>query len=355
MLERYLGAIPPHAEIAAFLIDQDSVIVEANAVAAAWVAATSSKVLVGLKIDTEDITKAMVADLNLSEEPVANPASRDDRAVEGTVPASPWRASFIPLSEAAGEAGNAIVLVTKSSASEVSENSALRAEKLAGLRSIVAGISHELNNPLTAILGYSELLLAKSTERKVRDRLVKITQEAERSRNIIKSLLSFSRRHKAKFIETDLNELIHEIVSLPGYQMRADNMEVVFGLDSSIPMILAQPDELMRAFLNITHNAHQALTRSERRDRKFAVRSRLRGEMIEIEFEDNGVGISPEIRDKVFDPFFTTHSIGEGMGLGLSVVYGVIQDHGGDITLSSEVGRGTTMTIEFPLKRVSQP
>ena len=350
VLERYLGAIPSHAKIAAFLIDEDAVIVEANAVAATWVAATSPEVLVGLKIDAKGITKAMVADLNLSGEPLADPAGKG--AFAGQARGLQWRASLIPLSAAAGEAGSAIVLVTKSSVSEASENSALRAEKLAGLRSIVAGISHELNNPLTAILGYSELLLAKSTDGQVRSRLAKITQEAERSRNIIKSLLSFSRRHKAQFVETDINELIHEIVSLPAYQMRVDNIEIVFDLDSSIPEILAQPDELMRAFLNITHNAHQALTTSERQDRKFMVRSRLRDETIEIEFMDNGSGIPPEIRDKIFDPFFTTHSIGEGMGLGLSVVYGVIQDHNGDVRLSSEVGRGTTMTVEFPLKRV---
>ena len=221
-----------------------------------------------------------------------------------------------------------------------------RSEKLASIGKLAAGVAHEINNPLTGVLTNACLLLddlEKGDER--REDAEVIVNETIRCREIVKRLLDFARQTEPKKALTNINTLIENIIMLVRNQTSFRNITIERNLDESVTEIMADPDQIQQVFINIILNASDALSEGG----KLTIESRVgkNGDFIEIEFTDNGCGVSEEDKRKIFDPFFTTKD--SGTGLGLSISYGIIERHGGTINVDSKVGVGTVFTIHLPV------
>ncbi|MFQ3682016.1 response regulator [Roseiflexus sp.] len=238
------------------------------------------------------------------------------------------------------------------------EEQLIKAEKLSAIGQLVAGVAHEVNNPLTSISGYTQLMLRdKNLPPSVREDLQHINTQAERAARIVQNLLMFAREHKPQRTLVDINQVLRSTLALRAYQLRVDNITVVTDFAPDLPPTVADPHQLQQVFLNLINNAHQAMT--ERGDKgTLTLRTSVAqyvGEdgheesWIRVAVNDTGIGISPRNLSRIFDPFFTTKPIGQGTGLGLSICFGIIQEHGGRIRAESEVGVGTTMYVELPL------
>jgi two-component system NtrC family sensor kinase len=221
-------------------------------------------------------------------------------------------------------------------------------EKMASLGKLAAGIAHEINNPLGGILIYSSLMMEDlSEEDPRRGDLARIVQEAGRCKEIVKSLLEFARQTEPKMEPTDINRAINDGLFFLVNQALFHNIQIVKRLDSFLPFVQGNASQLNQVFMNIIVNAAEAMhgsgtltiTTSPSPDRK----------TIFVEFTDTGEGIPEENFTRIFDPFFTTKEVGKGTGLGLATSYGIIEDHGGKISVKSKVGEGTTFKIELPV------
>jgi len=240
-------------------------------------------------------------------------------------------------------------------ARDVSEQIRLQAHvvqsaKLSAIGQMISGVAHELNNPLTTVMGYTQLLQARDADDSVQADLQRIYEGASRAQRIVQNLLTFSRQKKPERTPTDVNEVIEHTMTLRRHQLQADNVEVVTDLADNLPWTMADGYQLGQVFLNIVNNAHQAMSQVPGR-RILTVRSALTdATTIRVTFADTGGGIPQEILDKVFDPFFTTRDVGVGTGLGLSVAHGIVQEHGGRIWAESAPGKGATFIVELPVK-----
>ena len=228
------------------------------------------------------------------------------------------------------------------------EQNYIQTERLIALGEVIAGVAHELNNPLTGVLGYTQLLLGTDLEPSVKAKLNNITAETDRCKNIVEGLLRFSRQSEPATQVHDVNDLLKDVLSLRDYQLRVDNIKVNTYFENDPLLATVDAQKLQRVFLNIITNAHQALLQVDDRDRELTVKTENQDDMICIKISDNGPGISREIQSRVYDPFFTTKTLGDGTGLGLSVAFGVIQSYCGHINLETELGVGTTFTILLP-------
>jgi len=224
----------------------------------------------------------------------------------------------------------------------------IQSEKLSAVGQFVAGVAHELNNPLTAVIGFSELLQSMEADEKTRGHLDRIAKSAHRCHKIVHSLLSFARQEAPERKLIALHTVIDEVLEIMAYDLRTSNVTVVREFAASVPPIMADPHQLQQVFVNILGNARQAIEPFQREGR-IVVRTRVEEGWVTIEFQDNGPGIRPEHLARIFDPFFTTKPAGKGTGLGLSLSYGLIQEHGGRITARSELGQGATFVIELPV------
>jgi two-component system NtrC family sensor kinase len=225
----------------------------------------------------------------------------------------------------------------------------LQSEKMAAVGQLISGVAHELNNPLTAILGYSQLLTSSGQVGPQGIEYVeKLYKQAQRTHRIVQNLLSFARQHKPERLPVHVNQIVEDTLALRDYDLRINNIRVLLDLDPHLPMIAADAHQLQQVFLNIVNNAVDAIL--ERSDRgEILVRTRLEGERLIIEFTDSGPGVLDPSR--VFDPFYTTKPVGKGTGLGLSICYGIVTEHGGTIRVRNEPVRGATFAIELPCQR----
>ena len=228
----------------------------------------------------------------------------------------------------------------------------IQSEKMAALGQLVSGVAHELNNPLTSVLGYTQLLMAlPSLNVQVSEKLEIIHREAERTRRIVNNLLSFSRQHKPSRSDVDVNEVINRTLELRTYEMRVSNLvaKTDYG---QIPRIPGDEHQLQQVFMNIIVNAEQAI-RSAKKNGTLSIKTEYRVsngiECVCINIADDGPGIPREHLDKVFDPFFTTKPVGKGTGLGLAITYGIVKEHGGNIRVESNPGSGATFIVELPV------
>ncbi len=224
----------------------------------------------------------------------------------------------------------------------------IQSEKLSAVGQFVAGVAHELNNPLAAVIGFSDLLCQTGADEKVRPHLELIAKSAHRCHKIVQNLLGFARQHPPERSLVQINGTIDEVLEIMAYEFRTSNITIVRELKDDMPVIMADPHQLQQVFVNILSNGRQAVE-AFRPDGQITVRTRVEGRFVRIEFSDNGPGIRPENLSRIFDPFFTTKPVGKGTGLGLSLSYGMIQEHGGRISVRSELGHGATFEIDLPV------
>ncbi len=223
----------------------------------------------------------------------------------------------------------------------------IQSEKLSAVGEFVAGVAHELNNPLAAVMGFSELLRNAQVDEKYRRHLDLIFKSAQRCQRIVQSLLSFARRHQPERKLVLINPLIDDVLEMIAYQLRTSNVKVVKQFAPRLPLVLADGHQLQQVVLNIINNARQAI-QAHQPAGTITVTTKAADAKIEIIIQDSGPGISPENLKKIFNPFFTTKEVGQGTGLGLSLCYGLIKEHGGNIVTSSPPGQGAIFTIELP-------
>jgi len=222
----------------------------------------------------------------------------------------------------------------------------LHSEKMAAVGQLISGVAHELNNPLTAILGYSQLLLSSGQlapqGMEYSDKLYK---QAQRTHRIVQNLLSFARQHKPERVPVQLNHILEDTLALRDYDLRLSNIRVHRNLAPGLPITAADPHQLQQVFLNLVNNAVDAIL-EESNEGDLWVSTRSGDSHLVVEFKDSGPGVKDASR--VFDPFYTTKPVGKGTGLGLSICYGIVSEHGGAIRVSNVEPRGACFTIEIP-------
>ncbi len=229
----------------------------------------------------------------------------------------------------------------------------LQTEKLSAVGTMISGVAHELNNPLTAIIGNAQLLARRDVPEDIKNRLDIILKESIRSSKIVGGLLAFAREHKPERNMISVNSILMESLKLREYDLRVSNISVPLSLSDEIPETYADPYQLQQVFINLINNARDALAGKEKG--VLALRTYRKDDTLVVEFEDNGPGIPGELINKIFDPFFTTKEAGKGTGLGLSMAYGIIKEHGGTISAESKPGKGATFVVTIPVVQGAEP
>jgi signal transduction histidine kinase len=229
-----------------------------------------------------------------------------------------------------------------------SQESLIRSEKFAAVGELLTGITHEINNKLAPILGYAELLQLHNMEDESMDMLKVIESSALSAKSIIESLLTFARPKKLKKSYQDINQLLRQTIDLLSYKLNASGVELIIDLDPDLPPTMVDGNQISQVFLNIINNAQQATETSERK--KLRIISWREGDNENFKFTDTGPGVTDEVRKRIFDPFFSTKRPGKGSGLGMSVSYQIITNHGGEIRVGNEEDWGASFTIRLPIE-----
>ena len=224
----------------------------------------------------------------------------------------------------------------------------VQSEKLSAVGEFVSGVAHELNNPLTSVVGFAELMQQAEIDPQHRRNVELIAASANRCHKIVENLLKFARQHKPERKPVKVEDLVEATIEILRYQMRTSNIEVITEFESGLPRVMADGNQLQQVFLNLINNARHAIEEFRPKG-KITVRIVRVGEWMRLLFQDDGPGITRENLGKIFNPFFTTKEVGKGTGLGLSLSYGIIQEHGGTITAHSQPGQGATFIIDLPL------
>lgn len=224
----------------------------------------------------------------------------------------------------------------------------IQSEKLSAVGEFVAGVAHELNNPLTSLIGFAELLKQAQFEAKYQSFVNYIVKSSQRCHKIVQGLLSFARQHPPERKRLSLNEVVQTVLELLAYELRTSNIGVELALDPKLPEVMGDTHQLQQVFLNIVNNSRQALE-ADSSGGVIRIASGVNGGMVRLEFVDNGPGIPKDHLSKIFDPFFTTKPVGKGTGLGLSLCYGIVKEHGGSIIAESPPGLGAKFTVEIPV------
>jgi len=251
-----------------------------------------------------------------------------------------------PMRDEHGDVTSIIVVMTDITDAEVLKANLMHAEKMASVGQLVSGVAHEVNNPLTAILGFADLLLQRDLDEGARRELRVIVHEAQRTKQIVQNLLSFARQTAPQRQAVDLNSILRRTLELRSHDLSSRGLEVVERLDKGLPEVIGDPHRLQQVFLNILNNACDAVSETGRKGR-IEVETSLAGDSVEVLFRDNGPGITHP--DRIFDPFFTTKGAGKGTGLGLSICDGIVREHSGEIVACNNSGRpGATFVVRLP-------
>jgi PAS domain S-box-containing protein len=251
------------------------------------------------------------------------------------------------MRDRSGDTSSAVVVMTDITEASLLQAKLAHAEKMAGLGQLVSGVAHEVNNPLSGIVGFTDLLLENpELPAFARENLGIILQEAERTRLIVQNMLRFAREMPPQRELVEINAVLRQTIKLRSYGAANRNVEIVERLTGNPPIVVADPHQLEQVFLNILNNAFDAIEQSGRPGR-IEVETRSTAEYAEIHFRDNGPGISNP--DRIFEPFFTTKPVGKGTGLGLSICYGIIQAHDGEILCrNNSSSEGCTFVVRLP-------
>jgi two-component system NtrC family sensor kinase len=249
------------------------------------------------------------------------------------------------------ESFNSMAAALKKRDEQLKEQAArkvMESERLAMIGQLAAGVAHEINNPLTGIVTYSQLLLEKNPgEGSTRSSLQKIVTQANRCRKIVRGLLDFSRQSKPDERPCNVNAVLQECVSLVANQALFLNIELVRRFGENLPLVPMDPSQMQQVFMNLILNAAEATPADGRLT--LTTRVDASGRFLEFEFADTGCGIKPADLERIFDPFFTTKGARRGTGLGLAISYGIVKEHRGTIAVESTVGQGTTFVVRLPL------
>jgi signal transduction histidine kinase/ActR/RegA family two-component response regulator len=228
------------------------------------------------------------------------------------------------------------------------------ASHLASIGEMASGIAHEINNPLTAVIGYSQLLGAAALPEDAREAVRQILQGSTRVAGIVQRLLTFARQRKPHRAPVDMNEVIQSTLALRDYALRTSNIHVTTRLDPSLPHTVADGQQMQQVLLNLIVNAEAAMS-SPHRKGELLLASERQGENLHILVQDNGPGVPREIQERIFDPFFTTRDIGQGTGLGLSICHGIVSEHGGRIWVRSDGAQGSEFNVLIPIVADDSP
>jgi nitrogen fixation negative regulator NifL len=226
----------------------------------------------------------------------------------------------------------------------------IQSEKLADMGTLLAGVAHELNNPLTVVTGYSSILRETLGDGPFRERLDRIVNAAERCVRIVRNFLALARQHPPERQRVRPNQIVREAVELLAYPLRVDNVEVRLELADDLPALWADPHQLHQVIVNFITNAHHAMHGSTS-PRRHTIRTWFTAadSRVSLSVGDTGPGIPPDVLGRIFEPFFTTKPLGQGTGLGLPLCLGIVEGHGGTVRVDSKPGEGAVFTIELPV------
>jgi PAS domain S-box-containing protein len=269
------------------------------------------------------------------------PLSRESRVL------GQFSVSLSPMRDEQGGINSIVVALADITEAADLQAKLLHTEKMAALGQLVSGVAHEVNNPLAAIVGFTDLLLENpEIPEEAKEELQVILQEAQRTRVIVQNLLSFARQMPPQHEPVQVNSVLRQTVKLRAYDFSNHGIELSERYDDELPLAIADRHQLQQVFLNILNNAYDAIHEAQRPG-KIAITTSHRNGHLQIEFRDNGLGISHP--DRIFDPFFTTKEVGKGTGLGLSICYGIIRTHQGEISAQNNSdGAGCTFVVRLP-------
>ncbi len=256
--------------------------------------------------------------------------------------------SIIPLLDSRDQNSGCLIVMDDITGRVQLENQMLQVEKLSSIGLLAAGIAHEVNTPITGISSYAQMLLKETPADDARKPILeKIEKQTFRAAEIVNGLLNFARMNGSEFSDLNLNVLIRESLFLLEHQFRLNHVEVVYEPDQTIPAVYGNAGKLQQVFVNLFLNARDAMPSGG----TLNVRTSMNDTMVVVDVRDTGVGISAENIRKIYDPFFTTKSTGKGTGLGLAVTYGIIQEHGGRISVDSVPMKGTHFRLKLPTRQ----
>ncbi len=267
--------------------------------------------------------------------------------MRGSGNAGQFSVNLSPMRDEQENITSIVVVMTDITDSAELRDKLVHAEKMAAVGQLVSGVAHEVNNPLTAILGFADLLLSNPElpPGALKDLRV-ILQEAQRTKQIVQNLLSFARQMPPQRNAVQLNLILRRTIQLRSYDFTSHGIEIIEHLDEGLPDVIGDAHQLQQVFLNIVNNAYDAV-HDIGGNARIEIMTTKAGDAVEVSFRDNGHGISHP--DRIFDPFFTTKEVGKGTGLGLSICYGIVKEHGGEILCHNNTdGKGATFIIRFP-------
>jgi two-component system NtrC family sensor kinase len=252
-----------------------------------------------------------------------------------------------PMRDEQGQVTSIIVVMSDVTDAASLQAKLMHAEKMAAVGQLVSGVAHEVNNPLTAILGFADLLMENpELPDSARKDLRVILQEAQRTKQIVQNLLSFARQMPPQRKPVQLNAILKRTIQLRAYDFHSRGVAVTEHYQDDLPFVIGDSQQLQQVFLNILNNAYDAV-REAAGGPRIEITTARKGDFVEVSFRDNGHGIHQP--DRIFDPFFTTKQVGEGTGLGLSICYGIVKEHGGEILCTNNGAEpGATFTVRLP-------
>lgn len=234
-------------------------------------------------------------------------------------------------------------------AQRLAENRLVQAAKLAAVGEMAAAIAHELNNPLTSVTGFAELVMGEIPEESpLRPDMDLVIREARRARDVVRRLLDFARQSESTHAKTSLNKVVEDIIALSRHLIHTNGVELILQLQDDLPWVLMDENQMKQVLLNLVHNALQAMPEGGQMEITTAEAQKVGRDGVMVSVKDNGMGIAVEDQTRIFEPFFTTKADRGGTGLGLSVTYGIVSEHGGEIELISEPGRGSVFRVWLP-------
>ena len=256
--------------------------------------------------------------------------------------------SLSPMRDEQNTVNSVVVVMTDITDAALLQAKLAHSEKMATIGRLVSGVAHEVNNPLAAILGFTDLLLENpEVPGSAREDLQIILQETQRTKDIVQDLLSFARQRPVQRELVQVNSVLRQTIKLRSYDFASHGVEVVEDFEEALASALGDSQQLQQVFLNILNNAYDAVQEAGQRGR-IKIHTRRQAEMIEVAISDNGTGIVDPQR--IFDPFYTTKQVGKGTGLGLSICYGIVRAHGGEIQCwNNEAGAGSTFVVRIPV------